>query len=142
MTDTRMSRVAFILFATCLAMLAFAGNWSAQAAFMVLAVALTATLGFGLLRSPAANGFSRLLTYALAGAVGFAAWNLFAQPNMRWAHRAFIYTAYGAAIAIILLATVLEREDRSQQDSWYIAGEFTWRQQSRSCWSKHVLWTE
>lgn len=117
-----MRLMAMGFFASCLTTLAFAGNATAQAVSMIATLVLAAPFAYGLWRSPAMEGFARLLAIAVVGTIGFAAWNLLGHPNARWAHRAFIYTTYAAAIAIISLAMVLDIRARSARQAWLIAG--------------------
>ncbi|HWV57183.1 MAG TPA: hypothetical protein VNZ57_06900 [Longimicrobiales bacterium] len=122
MSPKTMRLLAAAFFASCVTTMALAGDAVAQAVAMAVAMAMALPLAFGLMTSPAATGYSKLCAIALLGTIGFASWNLLGQPNPRWAHRAFIYTGYSAAVALILLATVLDTKNRTDKQIWYIAG--------------------
>lgn len=122
MSETMLRRLSLAVFFSSLGTMGFAGTHLIQISLMTAALLLAALLALGLVRSPDATGFSNTLAWAMVGTLGFAAWNLIGQPNPRWAHRAFIYTTYGGAAAILLLATALDTEARTERQSWFIAG--------------------
>lgn len=121
-TENTSKRLLLLIFSSCLTTMALSGYRGLQQIAMILTVGLTGFVVVHLIRSSSPNSVLRWSAYVLAGGIGFAAWNLFTQPNTRWAHRAFIYTIYGASVALFLLATELGKLKRPIRDHWMIAG--------------------
>ncbi|MBA3312760.1 MAG: hypothetical protein M3552_23040 [Planctomycetota bacterium] len=120
MSDVILARSVFALFVTALVSLALAGHPRLQATVLTITFAASGVIAVGIHRLPASHGFARLFGYAIVFCLAFALWNLVGQPNERWAHRTFIYTCYGAAAAIVLLASALDKPQGLSNTDWLV----------------------
>lgn len=110
-------RLLFLVFLALLISVGVSGFPLLQG--ITLAVGLAASI-FVAFKIKSTQELVRFASYAIAGALAFAAWNLLGQPNERWAHRTFIYSLYGAAAALFLLATDLGKPQQTDKQKWII----------------------